>query len=92
MQPLGAEAAAHVADAMPAGRPIPQDPEALLFTAEAAYLLGLSARKLEQMRIAGGGPPFLRLTKRALRYRRGELVNWCGQRGRRSTSDHGQAA
>lgn len=89
---LGAEAAAHLTDTMPAGRPIPRDPEALLFTSEAAFLIGLSARKLEQMRVAGGGPPFLKVTKRALRYRRCDLVKWCERQTRCSTSDRGQAA
>src|SRR5690242_668632 len=90
--PLNASAAAtHVADPEPAGRPIPRDPDAVLFTAEAAYLAGLSPRTFEKLRLAGGGAPFV-LLGRAVRYRRGDLLDWIAKHARRSTSDHGQAA
>lgn len=73
----------------PAGRPIPQDPNALLFTAEAAFFLGLSRRTLETLRLKGGGPPFIAVTKKAVRYRRADLMEWIHNRKRRSTSDNG---
>lgn len=73
----------------PAGRPIPHDPDALLFGAEAAHLLGLSHRTLESMRVRGGGPRFIRLSARAIRYRRADLVAWADERSRESTSDMG---
>lgn len=72
---------------MPAGRPIPSDSKALLFTAEAAYILGLSPRTLEAMRLKGGGPPFISVTKKAVRYRRSDLDQWIESRCRKSTSD-----
>lgn len=74
---------------MPAGRPIPSDSTALLFTAEAAYILGLSPRTLEAMRLKGGGPPYIAVTSKAVRYRRGDLEDWIDSRRRVSTSDGG---
>jgi predicted DNA-binding transcriptional regulator AlpA len=86
---LGSEAAR--ADA-PAGRIIPLDPDALLFQSEAAYLTGTSGRTLEAWRLHGGGPPFIALGRRAVRYRRRDLLEWIEARRRRSTSDPGSAA
>ena len=74
----------------PAGRPIPRHPDALLFTAEAAFLLGLSPRTLEALRLRGNGPPFLALTPKAVRYHRGDLEKWIEARRRVSTSDPGK--
>jgi hypothetical protein len=73
----------------PAGRVIPQDPDALLYQAEAAYLTALSERTLEALRLRGGGPAFIGVGKRGVRYRRGDLLAWIEQRRRRSTSDPG---
>ncbi len=75
----------------PAGRPIPKHPDALLFTAEAAFLLGLSARTLEALRLRGGGPPFVAVTPKAIRYKRCDLEDWIAARRRVSTSDPGPA-
>jgi len=71
----------------PGGRPIPKHPAALLFTTEAAFLLGLSPRTLEALRLRGGGPPFIAVTPKAIRYRRQDLENWIAARRRVSTSD-----
>lgn len=87
----GSAAAAHCVDAMPAGRPIPRDPDAALFTCELAYLFGCSPRKLEQLRVKGGGPPFVK-DGRSTRYIRGLAMEWRAQHLRRSTSDAGEAA
>lgn len=76
----------------PAGRPVPSDPDALLHQAEAAYLTGLSGRTLETFRLRGGGPPFVALCRRAIRYRRRDLLAWIDARVQRSTSDPGPAA
>lgn len=75
----------------PAGRPIPEYPHALLFTAEAAFLLGLSPRTLEALRLRGGGPPFVAVTTKAVRYRRSDIEVWVVERRRVSTSDPGPA-
>jgi hypothetical protein len=76
----------HQAANCPAGRPIPQDPEALLLPAEAAYVLGVSPRSLEAWRVRGGGPPYLKISPRAVRYRRSTLFDWAAERARQSTT------
>ncbi len=76
----------------PAGRPIPDHPDALLLTAEVAFLLGLSPRTLEALRLKGGGPPFVAVTPKAVRYRRCDLEAWIEARVRTSTSDPGGRA
>ena len=73
----------------PAGRIIPQDPDALLFQSEAAYLTGLSPRTFEAMRMKGGGPRFIVVGRRAVRYCRRDLMEWIESRRRQSTSDLG---
>ena len=73
----------------PAGRTIPEHPDALLFTAEAAFLLGLSPRTLEALRLRGGGPPFVAVTPKAVRYRHRDIEAWIAERRRVSTSDPG---
>ena len=77
----------------PAGRPIPQDPEAALYEAEASYLAGPSVRTLQALRLRGGGPVFFYAgSRRAVRVRRRDVLEWIEQRIRRSTSDPGPAA
>lgn len=76
----------------PAGRIIPTDGDALLFQSEAAYLTGCSGRTLEAWRLHGGGPPFIAIGRRAIRYRRRDLLDWIDARRRRSTSDPGPNA
>lgn len=73
----------------PAGRPIPEHPDALLFTSEVAFLLGLSPRTLEAARLKGGGIPFIQVSAKAVRYRRGDVNDRVEARRRKSTSDHG---
>jgi predicted DNA-binding transcriptional regulator AlpA len=75
------------ADEEPSGRPIPELEGALLTTAESAYLLGLSKRSLEALRVRGGGPVFVVLGRRAVRYRRSDIVAWVDERRYSSTSD-----
>ena len=73
----------------PDERPIRNHPEAMLTTTQAAGVLGLSPRTLEQLRVKGGGPNYFALGKRAIRYRRHALESWLGARARKSTSDPG---
>jgi excisionase family DNA binding protein len=58
----------------------------VLTTGEAAELLGLAASTLENLRVLGGGPTYLKLG-RAVRYRAEDLDGWLGTRKRRSTSE-----
>jgi predicted DNA-binding transcriptional regulator AlpA len=63
------------------------DPDALLRPEEAARLLGYTTRALEAWRMQGRGPAFVRVSKRSVRYRRGDLLAWAASRVCRSTSD-----
>lgn len=51
-----------------------------LSTEQAAFYLGLSARKMQAMRSAGAGPPFRRHS-RYVRYHIDDLDLWSGQTG-----------
>ncbi len=76
----------------PAGRKIPEHIDALLHTSEAAHILGLSHRTLEALRLRGGGPPFVAVTPKAIRYRRRDIDAFIEERLRTNTSDPGLAA
>ena len=62
---------------------------ALITPPEAARLLNLSERALENWRHRGGGPRYVRVSGRCIRYRRGDILAWIGERLRVSTSDSG---
>ena len=63
----------------------------LLTQKEAADRLGLSTRFLEVRRYQGGGPPFVRVSSRCVRYRPADLEAWAAERVRTSTSDRRDA-
>ena len=52
----------------------------ILRTPEAAKYLGLSSSTLEKQRLAGAGPRFLRLGKRAVGYDLHDLDTWLDER------------
>jgi predicted DNA-binding transcriptional regulator AlpA len=56
---------------------------------EAARFLGYSVRALQNWRLRGGGPPYVKVSSRSVRYRRGDLRDWAFARLRTSTSDSG---
>ena len=66
--------------------------ERLLNQKEAASYLNMSSRFLEARRHRGGGPPFVRVSARAIRYRQEDLEEWISERVRTSTSDAADAA
>ncbi len=55
-------------------------------TDEAARYLGLSSSLLNKLRLTGGGPVFVRLAGRAIRYRRADLDAWANASAMASTS------
>ena len=55
-------------------------------TDEAARYLGLSSSLLNKLRPTGGGPMFVRLAGRAIRYRRTDLDAWAEASVMASTS------
>jgi hypothetical protein len=59
----------------------------LLDERAAADCLGYSCRALQNWRLRGGGPRFVQVSKRSVRYRRRDLVEWAEGLLRKSTSD-----
>lgn len=56
---------------------------------QAAKLLGLSPKTLQKLRIVGGGPKYVFVSARCIRYRLMDLREWQESRLRTSTSDPG---
>jgi predicted DNA-binding transcriptional regulator AlpA len=54
---------------------------------EAADFLGFSVRALQNWRVRGGGPRFVKVSGRSVRYRRRDLIDWAERNLRSSTSD-----
>lgn len=48
----------------------------------------IAHRWLRQRRLKGGGPPFVRLGPRCIRYRRSDLEEWLDQQTKNSTSEY----
>lgn len=63
------------------------DPDSLLSEAQASELLGVTPRALQAWRQRGGGPQFVRVSSRCVRYRRRDLIAWAQARLRSSTSE-----
>ncbi len=75
----------------------PSDPghdywNALVDEKVAASFLKITPRSTQAMRQRGGGPRFIRISARCIRYRRIDLKTWADARMRSSTSDPGQGA
>jgi predicted DNA-binding transcriptional regulator AlpA len=67
-----------------------RDPEyldRLLTETEAAQFIGFSIRALQGWRVKGGGPKFVKVSGRAVRYRRCDLILWAEARLRSNTSE-----
>jgi len=58
----------------------------LLSQSEAARLLRLSERTLERLRVAGGGPQFVK-AGRSVRYRQSDIEEWISARVVSNTSE-----
>jgi hypothetical protein len=54
---------------------------------EAAAFLGLSVRFLQNRRTRGGGPKFVGISRRCVRYRRRDLIAWSDALSRAHTSE-----
>lgn len=59
----------------------------LLCEKEVAKLLGLSIKTLQKWRIQGEGPPFIRLSPKAIRYQLDDVLAWLQANRRTSTSE-----
>ena len=58
----------------------------------AGDFLGITDRTMQTMRQRGGGPRYVSISARCLRYRRIDLKTWADSRLRSSTSDPGPEA
>ena len=54
---------------------------------EAAGFLGYTIRALQGWRVKGGGPRFVKVSARSIRYRRRDLIAWAEARLRSHTSE-----
>ncbi len=54
---------------------------------EAATFIGYTIRALQGWRVKGGGPRFIRVSARSIRYRRRDLITWAEERLKASTSE-----
>lgn len=52
------------------------DPSELLTELQAAEFLKFTPRALQAWRIRGGGPSFVKISSRAVRYRMKDLTKW----------------
>ena len=59
----------------------------LVNESEAAGFLGYSVRALQGWRVKGGGPKFVKVSARSIRYRRRDLIEWAEARLRSNTSE-----
>ena len=59
---------------------------------DAARYLALSPSTLAKMRLRGDGPPFAKLGRRAVTYRKSDLDAWLASRVRNSTAEAGGVA
>ncbi len=64
----------------------------LLRQEEAAALLNVTPRCLENWRHRGEGPKFVRISARCIRYRKSDLTQFIEARLKTSTSDRGNEA
>ena len=65
--------------------------EEAVSTRAASRITGVPICTLETWRSRGGGPPFLKLGSKTVRYQRRELLEWMAGQRRRDTSDAGAA-
>jgi len=62
-------------------------PDTLLNEKQAARFLNFTPRCLQAWRQRGGGPKYVRISSRAVRYRRQDLDSWIEERLKSSTSE-----
>jgi hypothetical protein len=53
----------------------------------AAQFVGYTVRALQNWRVRGGGPKFVKVSSRSVRYRRRDLIIWAETHLRSSTSE-----
>lgn len=61
--------------------------DSLIGENEAARFLGYTVRALQNWRVRGGGPKFVKVSARSIRYRRRDLITWAEARLVSNTSE-----
>lgn len=69
-------------------QPAQDDLNRLINETEAAAFLGYSIRALQNWRYRGGGPDFVKVSQRSVRYRRKDLMAWADRNTVSSTSEY----
>lgn len=64
-----------------------QDLDQLMSEREAADMLCYTVRALQNWRLRGGGPLFIRVSSRSIRYRKRDLLEWIESRTVSNTSE-----
>jgi predicted DNA-binding transcriptional regulator AlpA len=59
----------------------------LIAESEAARFIGFTIRALQGWRLKGGGPRYVKVSARAVRYRRRDLMAWAESKLRSHTSE-----
>ena len=60
--------------------------DTLINEVEAAKFIGYTVRALQNWRVRGGGPVFIKVSARSVRYRRRDLIAWADELAVPSTS------
>ena len=68
------------------------DPDRLIDTAAFAEWVGVSICYARQMRVHGGGPKFIKLTAKTVRYRAADVIEWINSRPSASSTSELEAA
>jgi predicted DNA-binding transcriptional regulator AlpA len=63
------------------------DPALHIDEKKAAEYLGISHKTLQGYRVKGGGPPFIKVGERSVRYKIADLINWAENRKKKNTSE-----
>lgn len=68
-------------------QPDPDYYDRLINEREAAQYVGYTVRALQNWRVRGGGPKFIKVSARSIRYRRRDLIEWAESRLVSNTSE-----
>ncbi|MBF0168091.1 MAG: helix-turn-helix domain-containing protein [Alphaproteobacteria bacterium] len=70
----------------------PDHLDSLINEQVAAAFLGYTVRALQNWRVRGGGPHFIKVSSRSIRYRRRDLLAWTEERRFANTTEADAAA
>jgi predicted DNA-binding transcriptional regulator AlpA len=73
-------------------RSLRSDPDRLIDTDGVAELACLNRAYVRQLRVIGGGPRFIKLTAKAVRYRVSDVLDWIASRPNATSTSELEAA